>query len=862
MEKSVNSRNYSLILKCLAIMLVMALMTNFTLSANAAAAQEKYVREVIVVTADSYDQAVDKAAQASEKTDDNRPYTVFKDPIYDSGTTKTYLCYATTNKASLAITSIKAMNMEGGWSYDEYNKYLDDLWSKAGILVNDMLVAVREYNTNLAAKTPNAEYAKGVLDLLYEDDSKQTVSAFFAEAGTKAFADTAKENDYKTRMTTFVMESNTSILCSIENALMLACADSYKGTGNNLFDGMEQSTFLASVNGMKGYTQYDTAAADIINSLPEVQENLHFYMNSGHMYTLEMEEIAAMMEEEALAEAVDADKTSKEIFANHVQVTDELLEQALQEDNPFDLNDDQMEAANSLFAYKEYYKGLSPADQQAYTAGRTLYAAFSQCMYTGYKDENGDREYPGGLLELFTKYDLNDPLAPAENYKNSDFYPLVSLMSAGQRAMLKVGFSSFVSSVITDAELLELNKMTTLVALNEQAEEGEEIKEGDIVSVYYGVDRSLFEKDSGIALTSKAIAESKEKPLGESDEKYKKMDQIATYAMVAAAAPAAIATATTVGYTVAMQVAFSGEKAPGWAVARGNGIFGKQFAGVWIDIENMGTKASAQSLRSVSNSQVLVTIASRFDPIATRTFCGNFYHCLKAFITAGGIGTIMTVVNVISLAALIIGLVIKIIAQQHIAEADKPYVDIPRVMCSYQPVFSENGENAEEEYIYYYGVKNPLLSDKEQGLAGEGTDIRKYGIGDIAGWSLHGANREWVALYASTDKKAGKPILADSFMVTSDPLAIKDGLVAVQKFNFGDPYNMHTYYGITAGKTVEKRYIGYKMESAGVSSASVFSEASPLGTLVVGVLAGGALGTLITYFVAKKRKNKAAKAEA
>ena len=848
MEKSVNSRNYSLILKCLAIMLVMALMTNFTLSANAAAAQEKYVREVIIVTADNYDQAVDKAAEASKQTDDNRPYTVFKDPIYDSGTTKTYLCYATTNKASLAITSVKAMNMEGGWSYDEYNKYLDDLWSKAGMLVDDMMVAIREYNTNLAAKTPNAVYAKGILDLLYEDDSKQTVSKFFAEAGTKLF-----EDKYKTRLTSFLMESNTSILCSIENALLLACADSYKGAGNNLFDGMEQNTFLASLNGMKGYTQYDTAAADIINSLPEAQEAIAFYENSGHPYTAEMEEMALMQEDSVISEGQDEGKDDGEIFADREEAVEEMREMAADDENPLDLDDEQLEAAQALYAYEEYYNGLSPEDQTKYTTGRMLYAAFSECAYTGYKDENGDREYTS-LLDLVMKYDLNDPMTPEENYKTSDFYPMIHLMSAGQRAMLKVGFTQFVSSVITDTELLEINQGATLAALNEKAEEGEEIKAGDTVSVYYGVDRSLFEKDSGIALTSKAIAESKEKPLGATNEKYKKMDQIATYAMIASGATSALMTTTTIGITLAMKMAFQN------AVLTGAEGFTSSFAGVaYSYATNVIGGEVTQALVSDTTGEVLVMIADD----SVRNFTGTFGQCLESFITAGGIGMILTVVNLVSIAALIISLVIKLVATLDATGADKPYIDIPRVMCSYQPVFSENGGDTEEDYIYYYGVKNPLLTQADQDRAsavksddGTGTNILKYGIGDIANWSLHGRCREWVALYASTDKKAGNPILADSFMVTADPLAIKDGLVAVQKFNFGDPYDMHTYYGISTGKTVEKKYIGYKMESKEASAASVFSEASPLGTLVVGVLAGGAIGTLITYFVARKRKNK------
>ena len=859
MKENVMRSRYSLLAKCFSVILVIALMVNFTTSAFAADAKEKYVREVIIITADDYDQAVEKAAEASQKTDDNRPYTVLEDPIYDSGTTKTFLCYATTNKASLALTSIKAMNMEGGWSYDEYNKYLDELWSKACMLVDDMLTAIREYNVNLAAETSNAVYAERILNLLYEDDSKQTVSAFFAEAGTKAFEDDEKENEYKTRLTTFVMEANTSILCSIENALMLACADSYKGAGDNLFDGMEQNTFLASVNGMKGYTQYDSYVDDIITSLPEAQEAITFYKKSGHMYTAAMEEVALMLEEAIISEARDEGQDDDEIIAGHDESVKEMRELAADEENPFELDDTLYKAAKALCAYDKYYNGLSAEEKTKYTTGRMLYAAFSECLYTGYKDENGDREYTC-LLDLVMKYDLNYPLTPVENYKKSDFYPLIYQMSDGQRAMLKVGFTQFVASVVTPVELLETNKAVTLAALNEQTEEGTEITDEDTVSVYYGVDRSLFEKDSGIALTSQAIAESKEKPLGESNDKYKKMDQIATYAMIASGATAALLTGGALGFTAAMYFDFAAsaaaeESSNFYLVAlklidRTPGVFGEG--------------GTLQVIVDAAGNELV-----RLGTTSTGKFLGSFGQCLQAFINSGLLTSALFVVNLVCIAAFIISLIIKIVASQEIDNADKPYIDIPRVMCSYQPIFSEKGEDTEEDYMYYYGVVNPLLSQADQDRAsaaiaedGTQTNILKYGIGDVANWSLNGKNREWIALYASSDKRAGNPILADSFVVTSDPLTIKDGLVAVQKFNFGDPYNMHTYYGIASEETVENRYIGYRMESNQPSVASVFSEVSPLGTLVVGALAGGTLGTLITYFVIKKQKNKAASAQA
>ena len=240
----------------------------------------------------------------------------------------------------------------------------------------------------------------------------------------------------------------------------------------------------------------------------------------------------------------------------------------------------------------------------------------------------------------------------------------------------------------------------------------------------------------------------------------------------------------------------------------------------------------------------------------------------EAFITSGGLGTALTILNALSIAAFLIVLLVKFVEADKAAKADTPYIDIPRVMCSYEPLYDEKADGGlsdEYDYIYYYGVKNPCLSEEDGKRAAKvtdekgnvTTDIFNYRIGDVANWTLHGSDRQWVALYAANNKKAGNPILAGKFMVTNNPLSIGDGYVAVKKFNEGAPYDLQNYYSATLKDTsVGKVYLGYMTESSSSSSqgASVFSKVTPIGMLVVGAVAGGGLGTLITYFSTKKRK--------
>ena len=844
MEQQAKLGKYSLFTKCIALVLTVALMVNFTLAANAAASTE-YVREVILVVANDEKGAETQAAKASEKTDDKRKYYVVDTPVYESETTKTWLCYATTTKPGLALTSIKAMNMTGGWSYDAYNDLLDSMWDTASILVDDLLIAVREYNTNLAAGKSDAVYAKSVFDLLKneEDDSEQLVSAFFAEAGTEPLA-TEQESAYKARLTRFVMESNTSILGSIENTLMLACSD----TKGNLLDALEDPVYLSSIDGIQyseNYHQYDLAADDLINSLAETQKELALYENSKHMFTDAMEQMVIMQEEELNLRAEDEQPSEEEYPSWREKTLAKIRSDAAEEDdNPFGFNEDQIAVAQELCAQEAYYNERSPEEQQLYTTGRMLYNALTACEYLGYTVGN-DREYTN-LLGLIERYDLNNT-TQKNKYKRSDFYPLLNRLSDGQLAMMKVGFTQLIASITTDTEVFALNKSATLAALNAKAEEGMEIKEGETVSVYYGVDRSLFEKDSGIALTSKALdASQQETPLGESQAKYQKMERIATYAMIASAGASALTLATFYAIPVAMKIGFL------------NGA--QAVAGVSYQFYEAGTTVAA--LVNRFTQQTLITISTG---APNNAFTGTFMQCTRAFIMVnGGITMVFAVANIIAIAAFIISMIVTIVASIAAKNADKPYIDIPRVMCSYQQIFTDSGQSDEEDYIYYYGVKNPLLDQTDQDRAAaakdengkETTYILNYRVADVANWDLHGENREWIALYASTDERAGKLILAGSFFVTTERNAIGAGYTPVERFNIGSAYDMHTYYGYCAGSSVGQRFVAYQMDryASASGSASVFSGVSPIGTLVVGIVAGGAIGTLITYFVFKKRK--------
>ena len=181
----------------------------------------------------------------------------------------------------------------------------------------------------------------------------------------------------------------------------------------------------------------------------------------------------------------------------------------------------------------------------------------------------------------------------------------------------------------------------------------------------------------------------------------------------------------------------------------------------------------------------------------------------------------------------------------------------------------KKSKEAEKDYIYYYGVKNPFLTDADQERAhvteknkpSEDLKVTKYMIGDICNWNLKGMSRQWVAVYTSTDNKSGNPILADSLKIFNSSSEFNNtenkDYVPVIKFGNASPFDLHLAYGVTKNKDMPTRYLGYKTDNEPpTQSGSVFSSASLWGGLAVGLILGGGIGVLLTYCVIRKRKKK------
>ena len=157
------------------------------------------------------------------------------------------------------------------------------------------------------------------------------------------------------------------------------------------------------------------------------------------------------------------------------------------------------------------------------------------------------------------------------------------------------------------------------------------------------------------------------------------------------------------------------------------------------------------------------------------------------------------------------------------------YTEIPRI------IVDEVVTDTDSYYVNYYAVKDHT---------GE--------FGDLNAWSA----QRWNALYTTTDKKAGDPIIASSLIVK-----LKDSEFPSEE------YGAVHYFGETAAanvnryqfkKTAPATYIFYERDHSLSMTASTFSSGQIVMFTGCGLLGGVAIGSLgvIGAIKMKKKKNE------
>ncbi len=726
--------------------LVLAVVLTFSTCANAFAASSKqtYIKDVVI----SYGKT---AAEAKDWLTKNG-YEILDYDLNEGAddwrSTKraVYLGYTTTNDPEEAITDMRLMNMKGGYSVQDYQMLLDEQKANIKLFIDNFTVAINEFRANYAAGQERAKAAYELLNLLYDDDSEQ----FMGDALLKKIKEEYTDEEFAA-----LSADEQARTADMTTILMQANADAILV--------IEQAIAMAADSGDTLWTDRYVNAGSYDDMLDELMESKNLTVNEAE------KQLAAEYDEDAKAIA------SK--LVSYVS----FLEIYTNADVNFSSTEEEVEAYKAAHEDFEY---------------TNWFAAGTQCELLSRLENDGV-----SLLELITGEDYD-----VQNADRYMLYPLVSVLSEGQRACLDFLSMYFIVS-------LGINGDEAMQKAMDEMDFGS--FEGKKNSVYDGVDRSIFDGD--VALTNEALR--LQASTGNSAVK-----SAADYISVTSLILYGAVGLSIVGMAAAWgtSIHFSNVAAP--MQMEHDGLFKTLGTAIEVDMNAASPEAIEQAPEAVK------AIDGKYCEVGRSL--GNAKDWSRYFRIAGAIMTCVTV-------ALIVYSLWN--TWQDMQEYyNTEFTPIPSHM-----VDEATNDNDEKVYTYYDAVK---CNRADAGMVTDATKI----LGDYG--DLNGdVGRQWVALYTTKDKAAGDPIVTQGLNVQYESSSIpKDSSAALSMFGENAAQNLtNKQLGYTYADGKSGIYLFYNVDE-NAFAGSVFSNSSHI---LISVAAAAVIG-IAAFFAGVEVKKK------
>ena len=813
--------------------------------AFADAKPKTYISDVMVGMGETADEAKKALTSAG--------YTVLNNNLNEGGgsSMKTekfvYLGYKTTADASEAITDLAVMNMNGGYSFSDYqvlmDKYRD---SQIKPFVDGFMTTINEFRENYRSENEGnkakADYAYSILTHIIEDDADNNMGDLLLnptkeELGLsdKAYKALSAEEKKKTvNLTTALMQGNSDVIFLMEQALAMA-ADTNDTTW------LERLSDLGPDGLMEEYAAKGIRPNDANNELAAL------YNDSAKIILNSWDDLRSKLLGYEAERANDTETSAEEPdFSDLVKVGD--IEVPDDEDiTPEDLNVTQKDVENLASNLSDQMETVAEGEENLEESRIALLYAYM--AYTPYGE--------GTLLDFFTK-----PSAEVSGANISALYPMVSCFSPGQLAGLK-----FLPLEL----LLMIGAGGTDVFLN-LADNGSDL-EGIIeatgnVSVYLDVNREIF--DESVAMTSKALRSSAGKTAGwmEPDKDLMGLSKVTTLTW-AASAIAAVGTGISV-FKYSSGVKFAAKaaetlKSVTQKLQQGAELLTSQMhlttrplkeatltavqnKGGWDvilafpDIQKRGGEFdSVIKIKNIKADTLLDTKVKNITDLKNKVTAAQkntqFWHKMEV-----GLGIVFAVLILVSISLTIYDLY---------RYYNITYTPIPRYIVDEADITvldADGNQLVVRNDTAYYRAVSTNRSEK----ADQYSSLKDYA--DLNG----DAGQEWLALYYAKND-AGDPILADSFKVVTGSTDIPSGYKAgIHMFGSGAAQNL-TDSRYTYNDKLNGIYVYFKTDSA---AAAVTATAMNAGTLALvgfgGLSLGGVLGAVIAGNVKRKKEEPAA----
>ena len=654
-----------------------------------------------------------------------------------------YLGYKTTSNADEAITDMKLMNMKGGYSVQDYQMLLDEQKSNIQLFLNDFIVAVNEYRSNYKKKTARAVAAYEFLNLIFEDDTQQYMGDLLLNKIKEEYTD-----------------DEWSALSTDEQAKVADMTTILMQGNANLVLYIEQVIALSTDEGDDTWVERYENAKSYDDMVDELIESKGITAN-----------------EAAKQLSAEYDKDAKSL-AGKIEDYKDYLGYYYNADAQFTSTEEEIEA------FKDANDDYTVANW--FTAG-TQY----EVLATLEKDDVS-------LLDLFISDDYD-----VENEDRTMLYPLVSVLTKGQRACIDfMPMHQIVSYGLNGDETMEK-------ALEEMNLDS--LKESK-TSVYTGVDRTIFSGE--VALTNEALRlqASSNKSAVKSATDYISDTSKIFYALF--------------GASVAATATFWGLSAIWKSVAYKIFKEGTRLQGLQSDFQVLadGTIGEVSASYTAQANEYANSAQKIMNKSTTVENWG------KAFSYAG-------------IAFTCIAVALMFVSLWSTFKDLQEYYNVDFTPIPIHMVDQTTDENDEKVYTYYSPVKCNRI---EKNMVTDNNKLLED-YGDLNG----DVGKEWVALYTTTDKAAGDPITA-KFLVQYENTNIPNDTVALSMFGESVAQNLtNKKSGYTYADDKNGIYLFYGTDTS-IFAGSVFTN----GTYILCGVCITVLCCVATFFIGRKTEKK------
>ena len=409
-----------------------------------------------------------------------------------------FLGYKTTTNPEEAITDMKIMNMNGGYSYEAYEKVLEDTKAEKEHFLENIMAALKEYRENYkkpegTAGRTRAKIAHDALNKFKDDDSGALMGDLLLNT-LKSEDEAAWEADptQHADMVTILMQGNSTCVSEIMQNLSIA-ADT------------EDNSWLNRVLGDQGIPENPETESDEAGDEDETETKTEPEQKTEQP---EQEtETAAPAESrqtkfdtffaeyQAQRPALNKDETAAELiamydddakkFASSLVGLQNLLDNYTRSELTIAATDEEATAYFKEHEFEDRRIWMTAANLY-YTLAELHYGMDSLLDYLVYTDD--DYLTDDALLDGYEALGLP---------QRAKLYPFVAAMSRGQRCLLEyTAMDRLVTMGLTDNSTLK----SIAATMDDSEMEADKL---EVCSVYADVNRDDF-KVGEIAVTNAA----------------------------------------------------------------------------------------------------------------------------------------------------------------------------------------------------------------------------------------------------------------------------------------------------------------------------------------------------------------------